>query len=79
MDMFLLDRTHLEAMLSGLFSPNDLFAELVDRASYRGEVQVLLTGLLVSKGSPPCPLAAKLPDLAGQPGPVPAGHGVGES
>lgn len=30
-DMLLLDRTHLEAMLSGLLSPHDLFTELVDR------------------------------------------------
>ena len=33
-DMLLLDRTHLEAMLSGLRSPADLFTELMDRASY---------------------------------------------
>jgi hypothetical protein len=37
-DTFLLDRTHLEAMLSGLYSPGDLFARLLDRASYHGEV-----------------------------------------
>jgi hypothetical protein len=54
-DMLLLDRTHLEAMLSGLFSPADLFTELTDRASYRGEVQVPLTELLVSKDQPVLP------------------------
>ena len=37
-DILLLDRSHLEAMLSGLFSPADLFTGLLDRASYRGEV-----------------------------------------
>jgi hypothetical protein len=36
-DTLLLDRTHLEAMLSDLFSPADLFTELVDHALYRGE------------------------------------------
>ena len=37
-DILLLDRSHLEAMLSGLFSPADLFTGLLDRASYGGEV-----------------------------------------
>lgn len=55
-DMLLLDRTHLEAMLSGLLSPPDLFTELVDRASYRGEVQVPLTELLVPNSTPPLPV-----------------------
>lgn len=45
-DMLLLDRAHVEAMLSGLLSPHDLFNELLDRASYRGEVSVPLTELL---------------------------------
>jgi hypothetical protein len=55
-DMLLLDRTHLEAMLSGLFSPIDLFTELVDRASYRGQVQVPLTELLVPSNTAPLPV-----------------------
>lgn len=38
-DMLMLDRTHLEARLSGLLSPNDLVTELVDRAAYRGEAK----------------------------------------
>ena len=55
-DMLLLDRTHLEAMLSGLRSPADLFTELMDRASYRGEVQVPLTDLVVTKDQPVLPV-----------------------
>jgi Holliday junction resolvase-like predicted endonuclease len=62
-DMLLLDRTHLEAMLSGLFSPTDLFTELVDDASYRGEVQVSLTELLVPNDTPPLPVL-----IVGSPG-----------
>jgi len=54
-DIQLLDRSHLEAMLSGLFSPADLFTGLLDRASYRGEVQVPLTGLLVPDDRSPLP------------------------
>ena len=55
-DMLLLDRTHLEAMLSGLRSPADLFTELMDRASYRGEVQVPLTDLVVTEDRPMLPV-----------------------
>jgi Restriction endonuclease len=54
-DMLLLDRTHFEAMLSGLLSPHELFTELVDRASYRGEVYVPLTNLVVPHDTPPLP------------------------
>lgn len=54
-DILLLDRSHLEAMLSGLFSPADLFTGLLDRASYRGEVQVPLTGLLMPDDRSPLP------------------------
>lgn len=54
-DMLLLDRTHVEAMLSGLLSPQDLFTELVDRASYRGEVRVPLTDLVVPRDTPALP------------------------
>jgi hypothetical protein len=57
-DMLLLDRTHLEAMLSGLLSPHDLFTELVDRASYRGEVYVQLTDLVVPHDTPSLPALA---------------------
>jgi Restriction endonuclease len=57
-DMLLIDRSHLEAMLSGLFSPADLFTELVDQASYRGEVYTRLTDLVVP------PEEAELPPLA---------------
>lgn len=46
-DTLLLDRTHLEAMLSGLLSPHDLLTELVDRAAYRGELYVPLGDLIV--------------------------------
>lgn len=55
-DMLLLDRTHLEAMLSGLRSPAGLFTELMDRASYRGEVQVPLTDLVVAQDRPVLPV-----------------------
>jgi hypothetical protein len=55
-DMLLLDRTHLEAMLSGLRSPADLFTELMDRASYRGQVQVPLTDLVVTQDRPALPV-----------------------
>lgn len=55
-DMLLLDRTHLEALLSGLLSPADLFTELTDRASYRGEIRVPLTDLLVPKDQPAPPV-----------------------
>jgi Holliday junction resolvase-like predicted endonuclease len=65
-DMLLLDRAHLEAMLSGLFSPIDLFTELLDRASYRGEVQAPLTELLVPNNTPPLPVL-----LLGSPGDLP--------
>jgi len=54
-DILLLDRSHLEAMLSGLFSPADLFTGLLDRASCRGEVQVPLTGLLMPDDRSPLP------------------------
>jgi len=57
-DMLLLDRTHLEAMLSGLRSPHDLITKLIDRAAYQGEVYGPLTGLIVPRGS------ASLPALA---------------
>lgn len=57
-DMLLVDRSHLEAMLSGLFSPADLFTELVDRASYRGEVYAGLADLVMP------PDVAALPALA---------------
>lgn len=57
-EMLLLDRTHLEAMLSGLFSPQDLFTELVEHASYRGEVYAAIRDLIV-----PAEVAA-LPALA---------------
>lgn len=57
-DILLLDRSHLEAVLSGLFSPADLFAGLLDRASYRGEVQVPLTGLLMPDDGPSLPTLA---------------------
>jgi hypothetical protein len=57
-DMLLLDRTHLEAMLSGLLSPNDLFGELVDRASYRGEVYVAVKDLLLPPEEPALPALA---------------------
>jgi hypothetical protein len=42
-------------MLSGLFSPADLFTGLLDRASCRGEVQVPLTGLLLPDDRSPLP------------------------
>jgi hypothetical protein len=54
-DMLLLDQTHLEGILSGLFSPSDLFTELLDRASYRGQLRVAITDLLVPKKAPPLP------------------------
>jgi restriction endonuclease len=61
-DMLLLDRTHFEAMLSGLMSPHELFTELVGRASYHGEVHVPLTNLVVPHDTPPLPgLAAGSP------------------
>jgi hypothetical protein len=53
-DMLLLDRTHLEVMLSGLLSPHDLFTELMDRASYRGDVYVQLTDLVVPHDTRQC-------------------------
>lgn len=37
------------------FSPADLFTRLLDRASYRGEVQVPLTGLLMPDDRSPLP------------------------
>lgn len=78
-DMLLLDRTHFEAMLSGLFSPNDLFTELVDQASYRGEVYIPLTDLIVpaevavlptlAPGEPTdYPVPAVIETVAGDPG-----------
>jgi len=57
-DMLLLDRTHLEAMLSGLFSPGDLLAALLDRASYCGEVWTPVGNLLVRGNVAPLPTLA---------------------
>jgi hypothetical protein len=57
-DMLLLDWTHFEAMLSGLLSPNDLFTELVDQASYRGQVHVALKDLIVPAEVPALPMLA---------------------
>lgn len=54
-DMLLLDRGHLEAMLSGLLSPADLFTELLDRASYSGNVHVPLADLLLPAERPDLP------------------------
>ncbi len=64
-DILLLDRSHLEAMLSGLFSPADLLNELLDRASYRGEVQVPLSGLLIPNDNPPLPALTLGPPAGG--------------
>jgi hypothetical protein len=61
--MLLVDRDHLEAMLSGLFSPADLFTELVDRASYRGEVYAGLA----ERAVPPEVAARPALALASQP------------
>jgi Restriction endonuclease len=66
-DMLLLDRSHFEAMLSGLLSPADLFTQMLDRASYRGEVHVPLTELLLPDSRPPLPALA----LGGPAGGVP--------
>jgi Holliday junction resolvase-like predicted endonuclease len=57
-DMLLLDRTHFEAMLSGLLSPRDLFTKLIDRASYRGELLVALKDLIVAPQIPALPALA---------------------
>ncbi|HEX5115954.1 MAG TPA: restriction endonuclease [Pseudonocardiaceae bacterium] len=51
-DILLLDRTHFEAMLSGLLSPHDLFGALLDRAAYRGDILIPLVDLLVSADPP---------------------------
>jgi Holliday junction resolvase-like predicted endonuclease len=66
-DMLLLDQSHLEAMLSGLFSPADLLTVLMDRASYRGEVQVSLSSLLIPDRNPPLPALALGPPAGGYP------------
>lgn len=60
-DILLLDRSHLEAMLSGLLSPQELFSVLIDRASFRGEVYTPLAELV------PADVALKPPPLL--PGP----------
>ena len=57
-DMLLLERAHLEAMLSGLLSPRDLITRLIDRASYRGEFFVPLKDLIVPTETPPLPAVA---------------------
>lgn len=54
-DMLLLDRGHLEAMLSGLLSPADLLTELLDWASYSGNVHVPLADLLLPAEKPELP------------------------
>jgi Restriction endonuclease len=67
-DMILLDRSHLEAVLSGLLSPNDLLTELVDQASYRGDFSVALGDLIVPEEQPALPALS----LGAEPGhPVP--------
>jgi Holliday junction resolvase-like predicted endonuclease len=63
-NMLLLDRRHFEAMLLGLLSPTDLFTELIDRASYRGDIYVPLNELVI----PPAPslplfVLGKLPEV----------------
>lgn len=55
-DLLLIDRAHLEAMLSGFLSPGHLLDKLMDRASFHGEVYVPLTDLLVDKDRPMLPV-----------------------
>jgi hypothetical protein len=55
-------RVRLASTVSGLLSPNDLLTELVDRASYRGEVYVALKDLLVPPGEPALPALALGPE-----------------
>lgn len=57
-DMLLLDSSHLEAMLSGLLSPQKLFAALLDRASFRSEIYTPLKDLV------PTRMPSQLPPLA---------------
>jgi hypothetical protein len=57
-DMLLLDASHLEAMLSGLLSPQKLLAALLDRASFRSEIYTPLKDLV------PTHMPPRLPPLA---------------
>lgn len=62
-DMLLLDLSHLEAMLSGLLSPQKLFAALLDRASFRSEIYTPLKDLVPTHVPPQLPpLAFGPPD-----------------
>ncbi len=51
--VLLLDRSHLEAMISGLVPPDELLNLALDHASFRGEAHVALLELLASTASTP--------------------------
>jgi hypothetical protein len=51
-EVLLLDRSHVEAMLSGLAPPEHLLTALVRRASHRGDVSVPLADVLLPEHPP---------------------------
>jgi Restriction endonuclease len=55
LEVLLLDRSHLEAMLSGFVPPEELVTVLLDYASYRGDFYVDL-GSLLEDNAPVTPL-----------------------
>jgi hypothetical protein len=61
-EVVLLDRSHFEAMLSGLASPEHLIQSLVRHASRRGGVHLSLTDLLLPERPPAPPTVTSTPD-----------------
>ena len=61
--MFLLDRSHVEAMVTGLVSPEELFSLALERAAFTGERHVPLLDLLASDRSAPSVAFYPPPDV----------------
>ncbi|MFI5729255.1 restriction endonuclease [Kribbella sp. NPDC051587] len=53
LEVLLFDRSHLEAMLSGLVPPQELIGLAHDRAAFRGDAYSPLTQLLASRSAEP--------------------------
>ncbi len=65
--ILLLDRSHVEAMVSGLVAPDELVELALDHAAYRGEAYVPVLTLLASTEPMPAVTFDVASDDAGQP------------
>ncbi|HZL74389.1 MAG TPA: restriction endonuclease [Propionibacteriaceae bacterium] len=63
LEMLLLDRTHFEAMLSGLVPPQELLKLAHDRAAFRGQAYSSLLDLLAPKQKTPAVSFGSPPEL----------------